>query len=127
MFGVFEHLGRFEALDALREISRVLVPGGIFKFDVPDLDWFVSAYISGNDPDTGRPLGESGRDEEWVLKSIFGGQDGPGQFHKWGYGKRHLDALLARPEWGFAEVRFIGRQWRDPEHNHLIYECKKNG
>ena len=123
MFGVFEHLGFFEAEEALSEISRVMKIGAIFKFDVPDFDWFVHAYISGKD-ENGEPLRPE-RDEAWVLKSIFGGQDGPGMFHKWGWNERRMRELLSNPSCGFSFFRLVGRQWRDPEHNHLIWECVK--
>ena len=41
MFGVFEHFGFYEIQEVLHEIVRVLRPGGTFKFDVPDFDWFL--------------------------------------------------------------------------------------
>lgn len=125
MFGVFEHFGYYEVQEVLLEVSRVLKKGGRFRFDVPDFDWFVKAYLSGGiDPNTGRLLDEV-RDEFWILKSIFGGQDGPGQFHKWGWNERRMNEFLSKPNWGFSEFKMIGRQWRDPEENHLIYECVK--
>ena len=118
MFGVFEHFGYFEIQEVLLEIVRLLGKGGTFKFDVPDFDWFLERYM--------RPeLLEKGRDEEWVLKAIFGGQDAPGMFHKWGWNEKRLRAFLEKPNWNFSEVKLIGRQWRDPEPNHLIWECVK--
>ena len=122
MFGVFEHLGYFEAQKALLEVSRVLKTGGLFRFDVPDFDWFVHAYLTGKDKYTGAPL-ESRRDEMWVMKSIFGGQDGPGMFHKWGWNQTRIEEMLRRPNFEFSDIRLVGRQWRDPEENHLIYDC----
>ena len=118
MFGVFEHFGIYEVQEALLEISRVLKDGGRFKFDVPDFEWFVKRYLDPN-------LLEEGRDTKWVLHAIFGGQDGPGHFHKWGWDESRLTEFLRKPNWEFSEVNLIGRQWRDPEANHLIYECRK--
>ena len=124
MFGVFEHFGFFEAREVLLEVSRVLMVPGLLKFDVPDFDWFVDAYRTGRDGNTGEKLAV-GRDEHWIMKSIFGGQDGPGQFHKWGWNRDRLEKLLKKKEFNFYEIRLVGRQWRDPESNHLIYECIK--
>ena len=124
MFGVFEHFGFFEIQEVLLEVSRVLTPGGVFKFDVPDFDWFIHAYLTGEDRFTGRKLGE-GRDEKWVMHAIFGGQDGPGMFHRWGWSEARLKEFLEKPNWEFSQVKLVGRQWRDPEENHLIWECTK--
>lgn len=118
MFGVFEHFGFFEICGVVLEVFRALKPGGTFKFDVPDFDWFVERYI--------RPeLRTGGRDEEWILKSIFGGQDGPGMKHCWGWNEERLFRFLTDKIFGFSSVSLIGRQWRDPEPNHLIWECIK--
>lgn len=118
LFGVFEHFGYYEIQEVLLEIVRVLKPGGSLKFDVPDFDWFVTRYFdrAGIDPV---------RDDEWFLKAIYGGQDGPGMFHKWGWNEKRLRDFLSKPNWGFSEVKLVGRQWRDPEENHLIWECTK--
>lgn len=124
MFGVFEHFGFFEVQEVLLEISRVLKAGGTLKFDVPDFDWFLHAYLTGQDRNTGTRL-SSHRDEAWIMHAMFGGQDGPGQFHKWGWNEKRLREFLAKPNWGFSEVRLVGRQWRDPEANHIIWECVK--
>lgn len=118
MFGVVEHFGFFELQEVFLEIMRVLRKGGALKFDVPDFDWFVERY---RQPE----LLEKNRDESWVLHAIFGGQDGPGQFHKWGWSERRMMGFLKKPNWSFSEIKMVGRQWRDPEENHLIWECVK--
>lgn len=124
MFGVFEHFGYSEAQEALLEVSRVLSSGGVFKFDVPDFEWFIHAYRTGTDRTTGAHLGAH-RDRNWIMHAIFGGQDGPGQFHRWGWDYDSIHQFLKKPNWGFSEVRLVGRRWRDPEENHLIWECVK--
>lgn len=118
MFGVFEHFGIFEVEPIMAEVLRLLEPGGVFKFDVPDFDWFVERYLF---PDR-RP---ENRDEDWILKAIFGGQDGEGQFHKWGWNYKRMMNFLQSEKWNFSEIKMVGRQWRNEEFNHLIWECKK--
>lgn len=118
MFGVFEHFGIYEIQEVMLEICRVLEPAGTFRFDVPDFDWFVERYL--------RPELLTGeRDEDWVLKAIFGGQDKPGMFHRWGWGERRMREFLLKPNWNFSEVKLVGRQWRDAEKNHLVWDCIK--
>ena len=124
MFGVFEHFGYFEIQEVLLEVSRVLQKGGVFKFDVPDFDWFIHAYLTGKDRNTGEKL-EDRRDEKWIMHAIFGGQTGPGHFHKWMWSEKSLTDFLNKPNWEFKEIRLVGRQWRDAESNHLIFECVK--
>lgn len=122
MFGVFEHFGYVEIQEVLLEISRVLKNGGVFKFDVPDFDWFIHAYLTGKDKNTGLDL-DSCRDEKWIMHSFFGGQDGPGMFHKWAWNEKRLMEFLKKPNWEFKDIRIVGRQWRDPEENHIVVEC----
>lgn len=124
LFGVVEHFGIIEIQAAFLEIARVLVPGGRVRFDVPDFDWFVDVYRTGIDPVTNRPV-DPVRDERWIMHAFFGGQDGPGQFHRWGWSERRMRDFLMKPNWGFSDVQLIGRQWRDPESNHLVFECVK--
>ena len=118
MFGVFEHFGIFEIQEVMLEIVRVLRAGGSFKFDVPDFDWFLERYIYPEKL-------PAGRGESWVMHALFGGQDTPGQFHKWGWNEKRLRSFLEKPNWRFSKISLIGRQWRDPEENNLIWECVK--
>jgi SAM-dependent methyltransferase len=45
---VVEHLYHHQAVFALREVHRILMPGGILRLSVPDLDRCVAAYDSAN-------------------------------------------------------------------------------
>jgi predicted SAM-dependent methyltransferase len=42
---VLEHLPRSNASDLLRECHRVLIPGGVIRLAVPDLESIASAYL----------------------------------------------------------------------------------
>ena len=113
LYGVFEHFGYFESLQCLAEFLRCLQSGGLLWLDVPNFDWFVEAY---------RQL-PSGRTLSWVMHAIFGGQDDPGQFHKWGWTESTLPIVLQ--EAGFVDVTLFSRSTRDPEPNHLGYTARK--
>lgn len=41
-------LGIYEQVDALRELRRVLRPGGVLRLSLPDLDWAIEAYRAGD-------------------------------------------------------------------------------
>lgn len=43
---VLEHFDRNDALSFMREVRRVLRPGGICRIVVPDLEWAAKAYIN---------------------------------------------------------------------------------
>lgn len=74
---VLEHLGFREALpQALREWHRVLQPDGILRVAVPDMTAICGAF---NHPE----LGPKAR--FWLLRVIYGGQDDPYDFHRWGF------------------------------------------
>lgn len=46
---MLEHMERDEAIVFLREAQRALVPGGIIRIVVPNLDYFIRAYLQDND------------------------------------------------------------------------------
>ena len=88
---VLEHLTPGEAEAALRELHRVLRPGGIVRIAVPDLDHEVGRY----DPE---------RPDEF-LEGLLQGRERSRSRHRhwWLYNERSLRALLERT--GFADVR----------------------
>jgi len=47
---VIEHLSVAELRDSLREAQRVLIPGGIFRFSVPDFLESMKQYAASKDP-----------------------------------------------------------------------------
>jgi predicted SAM-dependent methyltransferase len=73
---VYEHLGYQDELPkAFAEVFRVLVPGGHFKFSVPDLETLSTLIL--------RP-GLTLHERLHVMRMMFGGQTDPYDFHKVG-------------------------------------------
>ena len=100
---LLEHLHPDVAERCLREVHRVLAPGGVVRLCTPDLDSIVAEY----DPE----------EPDRFLWSIFQGRERRtrGQHrHWWHYNSRSLPALLRRI--GFSEVEVVDyRQGRCPD------------
>jgi SAM-dependent methyltransferase len=88
---VLEHLTPSEAAGVLRELHRVLRPGGIVRISVPDLDEVIASY----DP--------SAPDD--FLYGMWQGRERSTSRHRhwWLYNERSLGSLLR--ECGFTDVR----------------------
>lgn len=86
---VLEHLFPHQIPAILAEIKRVLVPGGVVRVVVPDLDLYVKRY----DPEN----------PEEMLAAIFEHQNGLKNRHQWMYTKESLVHLLQKN--GFSNVK----------------------
>jgi SAM-dependent methyltransferase len=89
---MLEHLHPDVAEHCLTEIHRVLVPGGVLRIAVPDLDAMVEQYDP-SDPDR-------------FLWGVFQGRGARAKMsarHWWHYNAVSLEALLRRL--GYADVR----------------------
>ncbi len=74
---IYEHLGYIKELpQALREVYRVLKPGGVFKIGVPDLSFLCWMMLS--------PLFNA-QERLGIMRVIYGGQTDEFDFHKVGY------------------------------------------
>lgn len=87
---VVEHIPRSKLVFTLQEWRRVLKPGGIFRFAVPDFDRLIEVY-HGND----------NRIE--VIESQLMGQDAPYHNHCSIWNKKYAEKILS--EAGFHSVR----------------------
>ncbi len=87
---VLEHLTVEEARSCVAEIQRVLVPGGVVRVAVPDLDAVVADY----DP----------RDPDAFLDGLLQGRERSTSRHRhwWNYNETSMRALLEGA--GFATV-----------------------
>jgi SAM-dependent methyltransferase len=95
---VLEHLHPDVAESCLREVHRVLAPGGIVRVSVPDLDLIVAQYNPA-DPD----------DFLWGIYQGRGRRAKRSARHWWHYNAKSLEALLRQV--GFREVE--RREYRE--------------
>jgi predicted SAM-dependent methyltransferase len=83
---VIEHLGYHKELPAaLREFHRVLVPGGLLRVSVPDLDTLCRLFL-----DRELSLEQRAR----VMQMMFGAQSTSADFHYVGLNEELLRAFL---------------------------------
>jgi SAM-dependent methyltransferase len=120
---MLEHLDRDVAERFMREVKRVLRPGGIQRISVPDLEGYVRAYIDHLENGNGSPghdqyvaaiLEQSVRREargtslqsgprRFVENLIMGDARNRGETHQWMYDFKNLSELLGRT--GYSDIR----------------------
>jgi predicted SAM-dependent methyltransferase len=94
---VLEHLGyQQELAGALREMRRVLIPGGVLRLSVPDLDVLCRLFV---DPAL------STDQRFFVMRMMFGGQIDEHDFHRVGLNWDFLSGYLAKT--GFHEIKRV--------------------
>lgn len=85
---MLEHLNAEEGLLALAEWHRVLRPGGRLVITCPDLDRVARMWIRSSHQVRFR------RPQSPVVAMIYGSQEHPGMYHKWGYNRHSLRETL---------------------------------
>lgn len=83
MCHVLEHVPRSQIIPTLREMARVLKPGGILRLSVPDFDLLLALYEA------------SGQDLRAIAPALMGGQDYPFNFHYAVFNRAALAEALA--------------------------------
>jgi len=85
---VIEHLGfRTELPTALKEIWRVLKPGGVFRVSVPDLECLCNLFVHPQVPKEERSS---------LMMHMFGAQEDEFDFHKVGLTSEFLVHFLSQ-------------------------------
>lgn len=90
---IIEHFPILETPMILKEWGRILKPGGIIEFRLPDLDAICRAYIEKR---------QDARLTSWLL---YGGQDYPGNFHFVCFDRQFLNSVIVPI--GFEEAEYI--------------------
>lgn len=121
-----EHLSFKEEPRFFSEVRRILVPGGTFRFSTPDFESTVRQWLKAKDDwrDFFRDDEEAIRSRHWfgvgsyslnhrwgyLTASIFGSQNGDGQFHKNAYTVKKIHAMLKRL--GFLPPKISRFRWK---------------
>jgi predicted SAM-dependent methyltransferase len=125
-----EHISLREGITWLREVRRVLKPGGFVRLTTPDLRRYAEAYLAGDDTffaahrermrQYGFPPMETRR--AWMVNQIF-------QYwgHQWIYDAdelRHAAQAAGFAPEGFRECAF--REGRDPAVSAIDFELRND-
>jgi len=95
---ILEHLGMWEAPQAIEEWTRILKIGGKLIVRVPNIDWAMKRILER-------------KQSPYDLQMLYGMQTDPGQYHKVGFWKESLEALAQMiTELGEIKVEFTGNE-----------------
>ena len=103
MSHILEHLQHDDVVGALREVYRVLQPGGVAKIIGPDYDRAERSFLAGEIDTDYRPLiwghGNKVRDATGLWETTYDGQsseDHPGADHLWCSTEQETLALVSQ-------------------------------
>lgn len=123
---LLEHLSFLEEKKLFYEVKRLLSPGGIFLFEVPDFEGTVKLWLEAkdewkdffrNDPEAVEKKHWFGQysylnESRWgyLTATIFGSQNSEGQFHKNCYSIGKIRAIMRLL--GFEEPEISEFKWK---------------
>lgn len=102
---VIEHIPRGKLLTVLREWHRVVKPGGVLRFGVPDFDAIIEMYLA------------SGKDTHSVVRQLMG-EDGEYDDHHSIWNLAYAEQVMK--DAGFSSVR----PWDPKTANHHDFKDK---
>ena len=121
-----EHFSFKEESQFFHEVKRVLKPGGLFQFSVPDFEDAVKKWLDAKDDwkDFFRDDDEAIQQQHWfgnysystdnrwgyLTASLFGTQNGEGQFHKNAYTEGKIKAICKKM--GFSKPAIERLRWK---------------
>jgi len=106
---VLEHFGYAQGLVLVREIVRVLKPGGQALIEVPDMTWCCAQFLGAPEPSGYTdPCMDYNTSHKWGLwaQAIWGDQHNDGLFHKWGYTAHRLLHTLHHAGFSAVNVQY---------------------
>ena len=123
---LMEHFSFKEESKFFHEVKRVLKPGALFQFSVPDFEDAVKKWLAAKDDwkDFFRDDDEAIEKQHWfgnysysadnrwgyLTATLFGTQNGEGQFHKNAYTEGKIRAICNKI--GFSEPIIKKSQWK---------------
>jgi predicted SAM-dependent methyltransferase len=94
---IFEHLSYVNVLlDTLKQIHRILIPGGILRCSVPDFEILCRMFLHPS---------LSGEQRFYIMNMIFGGQQDHYDFHKVGLTWEFMSSYLNQA--GFTSIKRV--------------------
>ena len=114
---VLEHVPWFQTQDALREVRRILAPGGRFEVWVPDFRHIVACYLAGRCGDTWRRSNPTSNPMLWANGRIFTYGPGEENWHRAVFDEAYLTHCLA--EAGFSAVEITRERRRGVGHGPI--------
>jgi len=127
--GIMEHLRFDEFRTTLAHIRKILKPGGVFLFDVPDMKvWSEYLFNVTHGQSEKNPFSD-----EHVWSTIYGWQRWPGDEHKCGWVEETLLEEIKKA--GFSSIEtgvqvftsrgFERRRFGRPEDAHIYVKAAK--
>ena len=114
---VLEHVPWYQTEDALREVHRILKPGGTFECWVPDIQYIVSCYQQRTCGDSWRRHNPHQDPMRWVNGRIFTYGPGEENWHRACFDSQYLRECFAKA--GFSRVEQLQERTMGISHGPI--------
>ncbi len=137
---LIEHLSFKEEKQFFYICKKLLKPGGLLYIETPDFEWTIKAWLNANDDwkDFYRDDIEAINSTHWfgtysygfenrwgyLMASIFGPQNSPGQFHKNAYTESKFIAIF--DHLGFSDYDISRFRWKEDRDMMLRVKAYKS-